>query len=157
MLLRMPARRRISPRVETLVATLSHRRCCLCVFLEGRDEVRKGQIAHLNGDCMDNRLENLAWLCLDHHDDYDSRTSQSKGLTEGELRHWRDQLLRKYEGPDATWTVQNATAEVRAETQQLRAGDSRMEGGPGAFRSGKSPVSLNCSHTPPEITPTGCA
>lgn len=79
----------------------------MCVFLDGRDAVVRGQVAHVNRDSSDARLENLAWLCFNHHDEYDSRTSQSKGLTEGELRHWRDQLVRKYSGPLATWPVEN--------------------------------------------------
>jgi hypothetical protein len=47
----------------------------------------------LDQDRGNNALENLAWLCLEHHDAYDSRTSQSKGMTEGELRRYRDELV----------------------------------------------------------------
>lgn len=32
------------------------------------------------------------FLCLEHHNQYDSRTSQSKGLQESEVRGWRDEL-----------------------------------------------------------------
>ena len=52
----------------------------------------KGQIAHINGKRDDNREENLAYLCLDHHDEYDGTTSQSKGLTPGELRYYKSRL-----------------------------------------------------------------
>jgi hypothetical protein len=85
-------RRAIPKSVETEVLINSRRRCCLCVFLSGRDEVRKGQIAHLNQDSEDSHLENLVWLCLEHHDEFDSRTSQSKGLTSDEVREYRDRL-----------------------------------------------------------------
>jgi hypothetical protein len=76
------------------------------VFLNDRDQTVRGQVAHLNRDRNDNSFENLAWLCLEHHDEYDSRTfSQSKGLTEGEIRHWRDELVRKYEGSKGRWAA----------------------------------------------------
>ncbi len=97
------ARKRLSPKLETAVLTLSRRRCCLCVFLDHRDEKRPGQIAHLNRVRSDNKFGSLAWLCLDHHDEYDSRTSQSKGLTEGEVRHYRDKLIQRFDGPNASW------------------------------------------------------
>ncbi|MGN6370358.1 MAG: hypothetical protein ACTHN5_19050 [Phycisphaerae bacterium] len=41
--------------------------------------------------------ENLAFLCYNHHDEYDGRTSTSKGLREGEVRKWRDELYREME------------------------------------------------------------
>src|SRR5207245_8498279 len=39
-----------------------------------------------------NEQDNLAFLCLTHHDQYDSTTSQSKGLKETEVRHFRSEL-----------------------------------------------------------------
>jgi len=73
----------------------SRRRCCLCVFLSDRDEVRRGQIAHLNHDRSDSRFKNLVWLCLEHHDEFDSQPSQSKGLTLDEVREYRDRLYER--------------------------------------------------------------
>jgi hypothetical protein len=35
------------------------------------------------------------YLCFDHHDEYDGRSSQSKGLTEGEVREYRNRLYSK--------------------------------------------------------------
>jgi hypothetical protein len=81
---------------EKAVLLASRRRCCLCVFLDGRDEVRRGQIAHLNHDAGDSKVENLVWLCLEHHDEYDGRTSQSKGFKPGEIRAYRDMLYARY-------------------------------------------------------------
>lgn len=89
--------------IETAVLTRSRRRCCLCVYLDGNDVVRRGQVAHLNRQRDDHRFENLVWLCLEHHDEYDSRTSQSKGLTEAEVRHHRNRLLERFEGTSAHW------------------------------------------------------
>jgi hypothetical protein len=74
---------------------LSRRHCCLCVFLDGKDTVVQGQIAHLNHDPSDSSFNNLVFLCLRHHDAYDTQTSQSKRLTANEVRRWRDKL---YEG-----------------------------------------------------------
>ena len=62
------------------------------MFLDHNEGVRKGQIAHLNHNPNDHRFDNLVWLCFDHHDEYDGRTSQSKGLKPGEVRAHRDRL-----------------------------------------------------------------
>jgi len=91
----MKVRRPASKSVENAVLTASRRRCCLCVFLVGRDEVRKGQIAHLNHDRSDSRFENLVFLCLEHHDEDDGQPSQSKGLTLEEVRSYRERLYSK--------------------------------------------------------------
>jgi hypothetical protein len=74
------------------VLIASRRRCCLCVFLNNLNEVRKGQIAHLNRDPGNSRFENLVYLCLEHHDEYDSRANQSKALLLEEVREYRDRL-----------------------------------------------------------------
>jgi hypothetical protein len=106
----MGRRRRIPASVETDVLTASRRRCCVCFFLLDRDTVQKGQLAHLDGNPANSKFTNLAWLCLDHHDDYDSRTSQSKGLTAREVRSYRDRLYAKFRSPVSalTETVANS-------------------------------------------------
>lgn len=96
----MSERRKVPDSVQASVLLAARRRCCLCVFLDERDEVRKGQIAHINRNSSDFRFENLVWLCLDHHDEYDSRTSQSKGLTRYEVEAYRDKLYARH--PEAT-------------------------------------------------------
>jgi hypothetical protein len=75
----------------------SRRRCCLCLFLHGRDEVRQGQISHLNHDASDSRFDNLVFLCLEHHNEFDGRRSQSKGFLIEEVREYRDRLYKRYE------------------------------------------------------------
>ena len=92
---------------ETDVLLASRRRCCLCVFLKNRDEERRGQIAHLNHDPSDPRFENLVWLCLEHHDEYDGKTSQSKGITPDEVRAYRDQLYTRND-QEGKWKAQSA-------------------------------------------------
>lgn len=83
--------------VQNSVLLKSRRRCCLCFWHAGRDEVVKGQIAHLDQNRENDDEDNLVFLCYDHHDEYDSRTSTSKGLREGEIRRWRDELYREME------------------------------------------------------------
>ena len=88
-------RKRIASAVETNVLTLSRRRCCVCFCLEGDLGAKtQGQIAHVDHDPANNKLDNLAYLCLRHHDLYDTTQSQSKGITIGELKHYRNELYR---------------------------------------------------------------
>ena len=89
-------RKPISPVVQADVVIKSRRRCALCVFLDDDESERPGQIAHLNGDHSDSRFENLAWLCLEHHDKFDSTTSQTKNYTQVEVKSYRDMLYQKY-------------------------------------------------------------
>lgn len=83
---------------ETEVLVRSRRRCCLCTFLNGDLSIKKLQIAHLDRNPRNNKVDNLVALCLDHHDEYDSKTSQSKGITTKEIKHYRaelDKIIRK--------------------------------------------------------------
>lgn len=58
--------------------------------------MKKGQIAHLDGNRDNNKIQNLAFLCFDHHDEHDSRTSQSKGLLKVEIEKYRDELAYQF-------------------------------------------------------------
>ncbi len=83
---------------ERAVLIKSRRRCCLCFWLKGIDEVQRGQIAHLDHDRTNNNEDNLCFLCTkEHHDDYDSKRSQSKGLQKGEVKYYRDELYKEME------------------------------------------------------------
>ncbi|TWU27554.1 hypothetical protein [Bythopirellula polymerisocia] len=93
----MTTRKRIPDDTEKEVLLQSRRRCCLCFWLEGIDEVVKGQIAHLDQDPSNSSFENLAFLCFDHHDEYDGKTKQAKGLKESEVTKWRDELYKEME------------------------------------------------------------
>jgi len=64
--------------------------------------VKKGQIAHLDHDRNNNAASNLAFLCFDHHDEFDSRTSQSKGLQRAEIETHREELYYTF----GTWSAQ---------------------------------------------------
>jgi hypothetical protein len=86
------ARTAIPPAIQDQVLLLSRRRCCICFALFGDVDVKQGQIAHLDHNNTNNALDNLAFLCLHHHDLYDSTTSQSKGLRESEVGQHRAEL-----------------------------------------------------------------
>lgn len=86
--------RKKSPKACKDVLLKSRRRCCLCFGLKSDQGVKKGQIAHLDHDPANDRQDNLAFLCLKHHDQYDSTTSQSKSLRIGEVKAYREELYQ---------------------------------------------------------------
>ena len=124
------SRQKLPVQTETHVLLMSGRRCCICFGLRGDGGIKRGQIAHLDGDPSNGSVENLAFLCLDHHDEYDGRTSQSKSLTIREIKHYRVELydsLRRLVGqeeksshespwsnlwPPGRWTVEHDKALV---------------------------------------------
>jgi hypothetical protein len=112
----MMVRKPIPLDIQEAVLVLSRRRCAFCFGLDNDLTQKNGQIAHINRKSNDSRQENLAFLCLDHHDKYDSTSSQSKGLTEPELRHYRDQLYKHFEGLDG---VEPYTDSLFAEFKDL--------------------------------------
>jgi len=81
------------PEITADVLAACRRRCCICFALHKDYEQKKGQIAHLDHDPSNHDLDNLAFLCLVHHDEHDSQTSQSKGLTIDEVKRYRTELL----------------------------------------------------------------
>lgn len=87
------ARAPIPKAVQEKVLLGSRRRCCICYGLNRDTDIKQGQIAHLDHSNSNNELDNLAFLCLDHHDEYDSPRSQSKGLSIGEVKEFRRELL----------------------------------------------------------------
>jgi hypothetical protein len=88
----MPKRIAISSEVVADVITAARRRCCICSALRSDRREKKGQIAHLDRNPRNNAIDNLAFLCLEHHDAYDSKPSQSKGLTITEVKRYRAEL-----------------------------------------------------------------
>jgi len=92
--MRTKAQRKKNPKADEDVLLKSKRRCCLCFGLKGDYRVKKGQIAHLDGNPANDKPDNLAFLCLEHHDEYDSKTSQSKSLQIGEVKAYREKLYQ---------------------------------------------------------------
>ena len=95
-------RRQIPRQVLDEVLYLCRRRCSVCHGLHRDASVKQGQVAHLDQDRTNHTLDNLAFLCLAHHDEYDGITSQSKGLTAAEVRRFRKEL---HEVIAAAWRV----------------------------------------------------
>jgi hypothetical protein len=86
------ARKSIPPNTIDEVLLQSRRRCAICFGLEFDTRIKPGQIAHLDQNNTNADVDNLVFLCLHHHDEYDSKTSQSKGMTVGEVRTHRKEL-----------------------------------------------------------------
>ena len=93
----MSHRKGVPLQTMTNILLKCRRRCCLCFFLHGDADVKEGQIAHIDRNPSNNEERNLVFLCLSHHNEYDSRPSQSKGMTDMELRHYRDTLHNEIE------------------------------------------------------------
>lgn len=85
-------RKSIPEKTVTEVLLKSRRRCCICFGLNRDTSLKLGQIAHLDRDSSNASVGNLAFLCLEHHDEYDSATSQRKGLSKKEVEAFRDEL-----------------------------------------------------------------
>jgi len=92
----MSKRQRVPDPDQAEVLVRSRRRCCVCFGLNRDEGVKKGQIAHLDGNPNNSSPDNLAFLCFDHHDTYDGRTSQSKNLTAAEVKKYRDELYAHF-------------------------------------------------------------
>jgi hypothetical protein len=96
--------------IETELLLRSKRRCCLCFGWNADTGVKAGQIAHLDRDPSNNSLNNLAWLCLFHHDHYDSTHRQAKGIKLEEVKAYRAQLY--------SWLSEFASQNAFNENQQ---------------------------------------
>lgn len=86
------ARKQVPLGAQTNVLVKSRRRCCICFGLDRDTSLKSGQIAHIDKDCHNNSEDNLCFLCLNHHDEYDSKSSQRKNSTELEVKVLRDEL-----------------------------------------------------------------
>jgi hypothetical protein len=132
----MTKRAKIPKATETELFSKSGRRCAICFALQGDGSVKAGQIAHLDQDPGNMRIENLCFLCLFHHDQYDSTTSQTKGVTEHEVRSYRDNLYAAL--PGLLSPTQRTAGDVTMSADVLAGsgehgpgGDVRIEGGTG--------------------------
>ncbi len=85
-------RRTTGAKTETDVLARSRHRCALCFGLYGDSAVKQGQIAHVDHKPANRAYTNLVFLCLPHHDQYDSTTSQSKNFGAGEVRRYQAEL-----------------------------------------------------------------
>jgi hypothetical protein len=104
-------RKAIPQETQTKVLIACRRRCCVCFGLNTDDSEKRGQIAHSDRNPENTEIDNLAWLCLLHHDLYDSRTSQSKGLTRHEVARFRSDLVSHLERSYASSALRQIGAE----------------------------------------------
>jgi hypothetical protein len=90
----MNARTHIPEHILHRVLDRSRRRCALCVHFDNDYGQKEGQIAHLDRDRSNSDEDNLAYLCLPHHDDYDTKRRQTKNLIISEVKTARDRLYK---------------------------------------------------------------
>jgi hypothetical protein len=89
-------RRRINKHTAAEVAYSVDLRCCLCEATSGfPPRARNGQIHHMDGDPRNNDLNNLVWLCLEHHEDAGKTGKTSRRLSPLTIGKFRDLLLKK--------------------------------------------------------------
>jgi hypothetical protein len=131
----MKKRRRILSQTETELLTRSARRCCICVGLDNDYARKRGQITHLDRDSSNRKLDNLAWMCIPHHDEYDSKTRQSKGLTQAEVKRYRKMLY-------------NVVESRRSEAERTQPTSSRIQAKKRSDQKTERPVT---QHAPPKI------
>jgi hypothetical protein len=94
-------RKRVPDSTQAEVLVKSRRRCCVCFGLMRDDKIKSGQIAHLDRNPANDSEGNLVFLCLEHHDQFDSRTSQSKNLTRAEVEKYMAELYAHF----SPWTA----------------------------------------------------
>lgn len=85
-------RRSVPPDDQTAVLERCRRRCCLCFALANDVSQKEGQLAHLDHDRSNNNVDNLVFLCLEHHAKYDAKMIQAKNMSEAEVRKYREML-----------------------------------------------------------------
>ncbi|HMY56597.1 MAG TPA: hypothetical protein PK671_26745 [Candidatus Obscuribacter sp.] len=65
----------------------------------------EGQIAHLDRDRTNAIAENLAFLCLECHKKYDTKSNRVLGFTAAEIRLYREKLCRALKVDQTEWTI----------------------------------------------------
>ena len=77
----------------------------MCYGLKGILDPADGQIAHMDRDRTNARIENLAYLCLKCHTDYDTRNNRVVAFTAGEIELYRSKLYRALGHDQVEWTI----------------------------------------------------
>ncbi|MCK5828143.1 hypothetical protein KAH43_06415 [Candidatus Bipolaricaulota bacterium] len=112
--------------IEAQVLLDCARRCALCYGLDGDLDRKRGQIAHIDRDSSNASQENLVYLCLPHHDEYDSKTSQAKGLTQAELSHYKGRLVSAIASGDHVAYEESKSPEDRSRDDRMAHDASRF-------------------------------
>jgi hypothetical protein len=101
-----PKRAKIPSDVEAAVLIASGRRCCMCFSYAFDFSQKPGQIAHIDRDPSNADEDNLVFLCLPHHSEYDSKSSQHKNYTQVELKKIRTRLYESVEAINDAFLMQ---------------------------------------------------
>jgi hypothetical protein len=116
------SRKKVPTDIETAVLIKSARRCPVCFHMDGDLRQKPGQIAHLDKDPSNWAEHNLAWVCLPHHSEYDSTTSQHKNYTIAEIKEMRRRLFDAIaEGQHLTASSSKPRPGGEADRQTLKA------------------------------------
>lgn len=107
------ARKKINPATADEIIIACRRVCCMCYCLQQDATTKNGQLAHLDGDNTHNDPDNLAYLCLAHHDDYDTERRQTRNYTEGELKAYRQLLVTAIAEAKAPQPISQEGASLR--------------------------------------------
>jgi len=125
----MSKRKKIPSDIEAEVLLRSGRRCCLCYGLQRDFSTKQGQIAHIDHDPSNCSARNLVFLCLFHHDAFDSVPRQSKRITETEVLLYRDTLyaavghrLPRSEDYASALSMPVAASEIHTLIDEMRTG-----------------------------------
>ena len=104
---RTPIKKRKRPPkdVRDEILRRSRRHCCMCFGLKSILESVEGQIAHLDRDRSNFQIDNLAYLCLECHKNYDSKSNRVQSYTPGEISHYRSLLYRALRHDQIEWTL----------------------------------------------------
>jgi hypothetical protein len=113
----MGNRKSLTAQTGSYVLLASRRRCCICYGLNHDDGFKEGHIAHINRDPSDSDVDNLAYMCLPHHNWYDTKPSQSKTPTTEEAKHYRGMLYDEMKRRDEAHMSGTALSEI---AQQVR-------------------------------------
>ena len=113
------ARLKIKTKDSDHVLLRCGRRCGFCFGLNRDSEIKQGQIAHLDQNNKNPAFDNLMFMCLAHHDQYDSKTSQSKNLTIGEAKEYRDRVGAFIAGEAPDVTINKVRAFITQHAQVL--------------------------------------
>jgi len=126
-------RRRLSSTAEVQVLSMSRRRCAICYGLLGDTGIKDGQIAHLDRNRNNNDIDNLCFLCLNHHNTYDAKMLQAKHLTVDEVKIYRMELYAAIKAgvlrrPSVSRRVGPARVSSRADAEiMMRLFDRRLK------------------------------
>ena len=89
-----PARKPIPQATQVNTLVESRRRCAMCFHLHDDFSVQDGQLAHIDRNPSNDAEDNLVFLCLVHHNQYDTKPSQSKGWLPAELTEIKRRFLQ---------------------------------------------------------------